>query len=415
MHLFAPFLNWNPWCHGAVGNWVLAATDATSPVAAPGTNLSANVALLLLWVSGALGISFLCSLLEATLLSARLFALTEQKEAGNRGAKHLLEIKQLRLDDAISAILSLNTIANTAGAALAGNQFRIVYLEWMPNASQGDGVASGVFAGMLTLLILFVAEIPPKTLGAVYSTQLTGVVGWILHFLIRLMTPFLFLTRTLTRLLARERNVRMSRGEIVAFIAMATKEGALEAEESEVFSNFLQFQELTVEEVMTPRTVAVMADASMTIDEFLADPSNEPFSRVPIYDGERDNVVGYILTKDLYKQVMEGADRSRPIREFARKAWYVPEIVSMFDALKQFLQRREHMAVVTDEHGGVSGLVTLEDLMETILGAEILDESDQHADLQELAEQLRNTRLQRLRNVHRVRPAAEPDSQGKPK
>ncbi|MGE3166456.1 MAG: hemolysin family protein [Planctomycetota bacterium] len=395
----------------ASGHGVLAATEgaATDPA------VSINLILLLLFVSGALGISFLCSLLEAALLSARLFALTEQKEAGNRGAKLLLEIKQTRLDDAISAILTLNTIANTAGAALAGTQFRLVYQEWAPNASAGDGVASGIFAGLLTLLILFLAEIPPKTLGAVYSTQLTGVVGWTLHFLIRLMSPVLFVTRAFTRLLAHDRGVRMSRGEIMAFIAMATKEGALEAEESEVFSNFLQFQELTIEEVMTPRTVAVMADANVTVDEFLADPSTEPFSRVPIYDRDRDDIVGYILMKDLYKRVMEGADRSRPIREFARKAWYVPEVVSMFDALKQFLQRREHMAVVTDEHGGVSGLVTLEDLVETILGAEILDESDEHADLQVLAEQLRNTRLQRLRNVHRVRRPPEAGTEGTPR
>lgn len=381
-------------------NPLLAQSDATGSSGSPG-DFGAAVFLLCVYVGLALGVSFFCSLLEAGLLSSRTVTLTEKVESGSRGARILLEIKQHRLDDAISAILTLNTISNTAGAALAGNQFRVAY-QTMENVSTAEGVASGIFAGLLTVLVLFFAEIPPKTLGAVYASQLAAPMGWALHLLTKVMAPMLILTRAMTRLLARKKVVRLSRGELVTFLSMATKEGALETEESKVFSNILQFKELTVQEVMTPRTVTVMVHADMTIAEFLQDRSVEPFSRIPVYREDQDHVIGYILQKEFLRRVIDEADLEQPISKFTRKIWYLPEVVSMFDALKQFLERREHMAIVTDEHGGVSGLVTLEDMVETILGTEIVDELDRHTDLQKVAAQLREARLERLRNVHRI-------------
>lgn len=347
--------------------------------------------MLVVYVVLALGISFLCSLLESALLSARTANISERAESGSRGAALLLAIKNSRLDDAISAVLTLNTISNTAGAALAGNEARALGDAW-----------AGVFAAVLTLLVLFLAEIPPKTLGAVYTHQLTPFVGWTLHVLTRVMAPILVLTRGLTRLLARNHETGISRREISAVITMATQQGALEREEGAVFSNLLRFQEIKISDVMTPRTVTVMVSEEMSVADFLDDSSVEPFSRLPVFGKDKDDTVGYVLKRQVLEELVRGADRQRPIGSFLREVWYLPETGSVLKALRQFLDRREHMALVTDEHGGVSGLVTLEDLVETILGVEIMDESDRHADLRAVASEVRERRLERLKNVRRI-------------
>jgi CBS domain containing-hemolysin-like protein len=350
------------------------------------------VTLLLVYVGFALGISFLCSLLEAALLSTRMVWLTERRAAGSRGAGLLLELKQSRIDDAISAILILNTVSNTLGATLAGARAAHVFgSSWV-----------GVFSGVMTLLILILSEIIPKTLGAVYAAPLSGFVGWVLDFLIRLMSPVLFLSRAITRLLTRDRVPGLSRGELATVIAMATREGVISPEESRMFTNLLRFNKIQVEDVMTPRTVAFMLRDESTISEMLAEPEAEVFSRIPLFHEHRDNVVGYVLQRDVLKAVAGDCDRSRPLREFMRPISYVPELATVGPALRQILEQREPIAMVTDEHGGVAGLVTLEDLTETILGVEIVDESDRHADMREAALRLREERLERLRRKRQL-------------
>ena len=348
--------------------------------------------LLLVYVGFALGISFLCSLLEATLLSTRMVWLTERRAAGSRGAGLLLELKQSRIDDAISAILILNTVANTLGATLAGAQAAHVFgSAWV-----------GIFSGLLTLLILVVSEIIPKTLGAVYAAPLSGFVGWVLDFLTKLMSPVLFLSRAITRLLTRGRKSGLSRGELATVIAMATREGVISREESRMFTNLLRFNKIQVEDVMTPRTVAFMLPDESTISEMLAEPEAEVFSRIPLFHEHRDNVIGYVLQRDVLKAVAGDCDRSRQLREFMRPISYVPELATVGPALRQILEQREPIAMVTDEHGGVAGLVTLEDLTETILGVEIVDESDRHTDMREAALRLREERLERLRRKRQL-------------
>lgn len=344
------------------------------------------LALLLLYVGFALGLSFLCSLAEATLLSVRFATLSEQRAQGSRGAGLLLQVKQNRLDDAISAILIVNTLANTMGATLAGAQ-----------AAKLFGGRIGFFSGVMTFLVLVLAEIIPKTLGAVYARGLSSFAGWTLHFLMRIMAPALVISGALTRVLTRGRPPALSRGELAAVIATATREGAISRDESTLFANLLRFNEVRVGDVMTPRTVAYMLPADATVGELLADREAEAFSRIPLYRNNRDNVIGYVLQREVLQAAATGCDRSRRLEAFKRQIWFIPEMISTGQALRQFLKRREPLAIVTDEHGGVAGLLTLEDLTETILGAEIVDESDRVTDLRQAAVDSRERRLERLR------------------
>lgn len=345
--------------------------------------------LLFLFVGLALGVSFLCSLLEAALLSVRAAGLAERKAHGSRGAALLLEIKQTRIDDAITSILVLNTVANTLGATMAGAQAaRVFGSSWV-----------GVFSGCLTLGILVISEVIPKTLGAVYATALAPAVGRTLEALTRVMTPALFVSGFLTRLLTRGRRVGMSRGELAAVIAMASHEGTIGGQESTIFRNLLAYDSIRVQDVMTPRTVTHMMPADATVGDLLADAEAETFSRIPLYGTSRDDVSGYVLQRQVLRAAALGAAPDTPLSRFQRQTAFVPEMVSVSTALRKFVERREPIAMVTDEYGGISGLVTLEDVTETILGVEIMDESDRVADLRQFATQLRDQRLARLRQV----------------
>ena len=355
------------------------------------------MALLILFVGFALSVSFLCSLLEAGLLSVRLATLTRQREAGNRGAGLLLDLKRHRVGDAISAILILNTISNTLGATMAGAQAARIFNDaWI-----------GVFSGVMTLLILVISEIIPKTLGAVYARSLTGFIGRTLMVLTRAMGPALVLSRAMTQWLTRDGPVGFSRDELSAVIETAASEGALSADESELLANLLRVKEIQVEDVMTPRTVAFMMSDSATVQDLLAEPEAEAFSRVPLYHDEPDNVVGYVLQRDVMKAAATGCDRERPLASFMRQIGFVAELSSVGRALRQFLERRETIAMVADEHGALAGLITLEDLTETLLGTEIVDEFDRTVDMRQKAIELRDRRLERLRQKRQPVPGQE--------
>ncbi|HKQ60470.1 MAG TPA: hemolysin family protein [Candidatus Polarisedimenticolaceae bacterium] len=333
--------------------------------------------------------SFFCSLLEAALLSARNATLAEQRKKGSHGAGLLLDIKQHRLDDALSAVLILNTVANTLGASLAGARAAQVF---------GDAWV-GVFSGAITFVILVAAEITPKTLGSAYSRPLAPLVGWSLHLLTRAMRPVLVLSRVLTRILRRGHRSQLSRGELEAVLTTARSEGTISAEESRIFANLLRFNEVKVEDVMTPRTVAIMLPLGATAADLLADPDADTVSRVPLYREHRDDVAGYVLQRDVLRGLVGGAEHGTPLEQFLRPISYIPELATVGAALRQMLERREPIAMVTDEHGGLAGLVTLEDLTETILGVEIVDEKDRVADMRQVAIQLRDKRLERMRRL----------------
>jgi len=344
--------------------------------------------LLLVYVGFALAVSFICSLLEAALLSVSRGVLSDQTERGSRGAALLLQIKERRIDDAISAILILNTVANTLGATMAGAQAARVF----------GSTTIGVFSGVLTLFILVFSEIIPKTLGALYAPRLAGFVGYALGALTLVMTPALALSGLLTRLLAPRERPKPSKGELAATIAAAAREGALGRVEARLFENLLRFDSLRVADVMTPRPMMVMMDADATVDDLLAAPEAEAFSRIPLYTGERtDDVVGYVLQRDPLRVVAAGGRRDLPLSAFRRPVLFIPASLKLSAALSQMLDRRDALAIVVDEHGSLDGVVTLEDLTETVLGAEIVDESDRVVDLRKAALELRDRRLERLR------------------
>ncbi len=348
--------------------------------------------LLALYVAFALGVSFLCSLLEACLLASRNAVLAEQAGQGSRGSARLLELKRGRIDDAISAILVVNTISNTLGATMAGAQAGRVF--------QDPWVA--VFSGILTFLILIVSEIVPKTLGTVYAAQLSGFVGWTLLGLVRAMAPVLFVTGGLTRLLTRGKTTVVSLGELSAIVGTARRQGTVSVEQAEMFENLLRFDEVQVEDVMTPRTVTFVLSEEATIADLLGERKGKPFSRVPLYRGDPDNIVGYVLLDDILRDVADHGSRDKSLKEFRREISFLPELATVGSALSRMIREREQVAMVTDEHGSIAGLITMEDLTETVLGAEIVDESDRHVDLREAATRLRDRRLERLRRTGRL-------------
>lgn len=349
--------------------------------------------LLVLTVLGALSISFLCSILEAALLSTREADLSQRASSGDQGAARLLAIKRDQIDDAISAILTLNTVAHTIGAAVSGAQAAVVF---------GDQWV-GVFSGVLTILILVITEIIPKTVGTVYASALANVVGRTLASLIWVMRPALYLTRALTRLVSHGHKNHVTRGELLAMVQMAADEGTLDDSEVRVVSNLLKFDDIPVTSIMTPRTVMVALQADTPLRQLYLNEKARIFSRIPLYEGgDKDQIVGYVLMRDALRTAAydpeaadEGArNKMRPVR-------FVPQTTSVAQVMRTFLTEKEHLAIVVDEHGGVSGLVTLEDVVETVLGVEITDEFDDVADLRQLAQALREKRLQRIENLRR--------------
>jgi len=349
--------------------------------------------LLLLWVALAVGVSFICSLLEAVLLSVRRTALVELKNGGSTGAGRMLELKDNRLDDAIAAILSLNTIAHTLGAALAGAQAATLAHEW--GWPEHETLVVGVFSAILTLIILAFSEIVPKTLGAVYAVPLSGPLGHTLWALVGAMRPFLFLSRGLTRLFVRGEQARLSRAEVRAFVKMARGEGALASDEEEWHLNLLHLKELRVADVLTPRTVVQMLPENATADDLLNAADLAPFSRLPLYRESTDAVTGYIYQRDVLRAVALGAPRDRPLTDYARPVQFLPDTATVHAALHELLDNSAHFAMAVDEHGGVAGLVSLEDLTETLFGTELVDEADRDADMRKVALRLREERRRR--------------------
>ena len=344
---------------------------------------------LVIIVTLSLAISFLCSILEASLLSAGVVELSRRKEKGDKGAGMLLELKEQRLEDSIAAILTFNTFAHTIGAALSGAQAAVVF---------GDKWV-GAFSAVLTVLILIITEIIPKTIGSVYAEQLAGFVSRTIRLMLPIMKPVLFCTRALTSLFTSKGGhaKATTRGDVVAMLKIATRDGALRQEESRVLANFLKFDEINVSMVMTPRTVVTMFEESQTLGEILDASESKAYSRLPIYKESQDHVTGYVLMRELLQEAVDDVPEETPMQRYLRPLPVVQEELSVGAALKQFVREKAHMAMVADELGMISGLVTMEDLIETALGVEIVDELDRAVDMRKVALELRDRRLAQMR------------------
>ncbi|MEM1177356.1 MAG: CNNM domain-containing protein [Acidobacteriota bacterium] len=359
--------------------------EPTSLPAEAVANPGFELALLVTYILFAVVTSFVCSILEAALLSVREGELEDRQARGDKAAGKLLTLKRERVDDAISAILILNTLAHTLGVAGAGIQAAKVWNEPL--------FLTVIFPAALTLIILVGTEIIPKTLGAVYASKMVGPVATLLGLMVWTMRPLLAVTRLITGALTSHEKAPISRGELAAMVSTASREGTLPARDSTVLANVLRYHEIRLRDVMTPRTVAAMISVDATLEDFLADKDVRAYSRIPLYSDTRDHVVGYVLQREVLGAAANGADRSQPIESFKRDAFFLPQDEALDVALRRMTQAQAHLALAVDTYGGISGLVTLEDLLETILGIEIVDESDRVVDLRAEAIALRERRL----------------------
>ena len=330
--------------------------------------------LLLLYVALAIGVSFLCSVMEAVLLSVTPSYVAALEREGSTVGKRLHQFKE-NVDRPLAAILSLNTIAHTVGAAGVGAQAAVVFGE----------AYTGIVAGVLTRPILVLSEIIPKTLGAVYWRTLTPALVRLLTATIIVMWPLVKLSQGLTYLLSQDEDeAAFSREEFTAMAELGEEEGVFEEKESRILRNLFRFNSLRVKDVMTPRTVIFQMPEHRTIGDVVEEHDEFRFSRIPVYDDDPDDITGYVLKDEmLLRAAQEEFDVS--LSEISRDILVVHETLALPDLLERLLDRLEHIALVVDEYGGVAGVVTMEDVVETLLGLEIVDEADSVEDMQALA------------------------------
>ena len=322
-----------------------------------------------------IALSALCSMLEATLLSTPLSYITGLEDQGVKGSLRLKRLKQ-NPDRPISAILCLNTIANTVGASIVGSLVYEVY---------GDPLV-GIFSTIFTLAILIFSEIIPKTIGTSYWRKLAIPASAIISGMIFIAFPLVWILEHMTKLIStRSNQVSVSREDISAMVSVATEEEVIETEEKKIIQNLLKLDEVTAHEIMTPSTVVEMADSSMTVREFYD--SDLTHSRILIYDDDNsDYVVGYVLRQTVLEKMAEDKFQTS-IRDIARPILTFSEDESVGNIWEKFLEKKEHISVIIDEYGTFRGLVTMEDVIETMLGQEIVDETDEVVDMQEYAKE----------------------------
>ncbi|MFT7823248.1 MAG: CNNM domain-containing protein [Sulfurimonas sp.] len=332
--------------------------------------------LLILFFLLAVGISFLCSILESVLLSINMpFVSVVEREKPKTGA--LLRDHKENINKSIASILILNTIANTLGAAAVGAQAENIY---------GHEAVFYVSA-ILTFAILFFSEIIPKTIGAVYWKSLAPFAAYIIRFFIWLTYPVILLTLFVTDRIKKDTDISgLSREELLESTLISEDEGVLREQESDVIENILQLDKIKVEEILTPRTVVYALDGSRTLKDII---DNEEaiykFSRIPVYDGSIENISGLAMTKKIFKHAQQ--EDQQTLADIQKSIFKISENIPVSKALDLFIKRKDHMFLVVDSYDQTEGIVTLEDCVETILGVEIVDESDSDADMREVAKQ----------------------------
>jgi len=334
-----------------------------------------NVVMLIVYVALALIFSFLCSIAEAVLLSVTPSYIQSLKSKRPKRAALLKRLKQDYIDRSLAAILTLNTIAHTVGAIGAGAEATAVFgSAWF-----------GLFSAVMTLAILFLSEIVPKTIGALYWAKLTSPVASFVRFLIIALYPVVWISEGITKLIAGDKNVHVfSREEFVAMALVGQEAGLLGPKESRIIQSLFRFKSLRVTDIMTPRTVIMALPERTTIETALATVAAAPFSRLPVYGADVDDVTGFVLKDDILIRSAQGG-RDETLESLKRKILGVPESISLSILLERFLAEKQHIARVVDEYGGTRGLVTLEDLVETLMGLEIVDETDDAEDMRALA------------------------------
>ena len=351
--------------------------------------------ILLLFLALSIVFSFLCSIWEAVILSVTpSFTALKVQEGGQTG--ELLQAYKRDIDRPLSAILSLNTIAHTVGAIGVGAQAGRLF------GSKGFDMLGfhvtweSIIAGAMTLAILFLSEIIPKTIGANNWKALTPFTVASVRILLIILAPLVWVSQWLTTHLKKEKGRSvLSRADYAAMTQAGVESGALEKGESTIIQNLLRLNKLTANDIMTPRSVIMMADEEMTLEAFYRKNVKLPFSRIPVFNGAPDNITGMVLKDDLLREMAED-HHSRTLSDIRRDVHFVNVSDDLDTILKQMMTAKEHMSIVMDDYGSVVGLVSMEDVFETILGYEIVDESDRVEDLQAYARRRWEERALRL-------------------
>lgn len=345
--------------------------------------------LLILTAFLAIFFSFLCSILEAVLLSVTPTFVNVSKEADKSFARGLEKLKR-DVDSPLIAILTLNTFAHTVGAIMVGNQAAKIWGSSGADAG-GHGFSLtdpvGIVSAIMTILVLVVSEIIPKTIGATYWRKLAGFSTKTLQFMVGVMkyTGLLFVMKLITRLFGSGKHESVfSRADFSAMASAAEKSGELEGGESLIIKNLMQLSKLTVNDIMTPRLVMKTASEDTHIQNFYKSNKALRFSRIPLYDGSSEIITGYVLKDEVLENMVEG-NGSTSLKEIKRTILEVKTTDQLDELFNKLTQNNDHIAIVNDDYGSVVGLVTMEDVVETLLGTEIVDELDNIEDLQKLA------------------------------
>ena len=341
--------------------------------------------LLIIYVAIALLFSFLCSIAEAVLLSVTTAHVALLVQEGRSSGALLHELKT-DIHKPLSAILTLNTVAHTVGAVGAGAQAAVVF---------GDNRV-GIISAVLTLAILVFSEIIPKTLGANYWRALAGITAYGLKFLVWALYPFVAMSDLLTRGISRGRELQgFSRDEFAAMVNLGEQEGQLEERESRILKNLFLLSETKVTDAMTPRPVVFSLPESLTVSGYFENHYDSRFSRIPVYTEDHEQFTGFVLKDDLLlAQARSNTDNT--LLTYRRELPALLDTTSLSDAFEEVLHKRAHIMMIVDEYGGMEGIITMEDIFETLLGLEIMDESDKTADMQQYAKRMWKKRAQEM-------------------
>lgn len=342
--------------------------------------------LLVLAIALTLGISFLCSLMEALILSTTVAEIEGLKRTQPKRGERLERLK-INLDETISTILTLNTIANTLGSVVIGGVATRLYGQ----------AALGIVSAVLTMGILVFSEVLPKTIGVVYRRSLQPYIGYPLTWMCGVLRPITYLCSFVVRLVVKTpTDITASDQEIILLAERGAQQGTLSRSESSIITNALSLDDVRVSEIMTPRTVVTALKRNATVGEVFRDYPNIPFARIPVYGKNLDDIVGLVRRRDLLKSKANDQDLDL-VEKVMQEVHFIPETVTVANALQVFLKAHQQMLVVVDEFGATAGVVSMEDVIEHLLGREIFEKDDMAVDMRELA----RARQQRQGRVRR--------------
>ncbi|MGQ1784090.1 MULTISPECIES: CNNM domain-containing protein [unclassified Saccharicrinis] len=324
----------------------------------------------------ALFVSFLCSIMESVLLSTPQSFLITNREKGNEWSSSFLELKN-NIDRPFSAILSLNTVAHTVGAAGVGAQAIKVFGE----------ASFGIVSAILTILILIVTEIIPKTMGALYWRKLAKFTFFTIRVMIFITYPLVLMSSFISNLFINDRKEKtVSREEIGVLASIGADEGVFSEKEQKIIQNVLKLKDIKVTKIMTPRVVVAVADENLSLGDFLMRKDFVKFSRIPVYAENDEHITGYVFRQTVFEKLAVD-EHNMKLKDIKRDILIVPNSIVLFSLWEKLLERKEHIALIVDEYGGLDGIVTMEDIIETLLGLEIVDETDMVTNMQEYARQ----------------------------